>query len=411
MVLANIDTDDFFLNEDYERQKRILESEKGRENYKYTANDLALVRVTDHLPNNDKYLVPLNKVPFILELAAHPGETAINRILQNELLEKKKKEQMDKDDKVELTMQEYKEISSMSNILPLSTQYRSTVHFSLNGMVGSHSRGNWESDEQDIIIIEPFSKHENDKNIVNVNGQDTFFKNGIQLSDDGVLLIGEKRADEVLDLGLDKDFDIIFYKGDKKTAINMCLVCTFGVVPENIGSEYILRSSTSDKVKEFINSKEYNQGSHLNSMSYLDDDIFNLKLWALYDNDFLNYLSNELSFSPEFTSKIEFLKSRIPSEAFESVQPDIPMTLEQQNAIYSKRALISTSYDEDTVNVYKNIIEKIGIDNYKNIVDKYNNALTEAVKTGKYPTNDEILSGAKFGYNVELDMISDFSIK
>ena len=57
--------------------------------------------------------------------------------------------------------------------------YRSTVHFSMNGLVSNHAYGNFSN--RNFIIIEPFFHHIQD-DIISLRVEDTYFKDFVSLS-------------------------------------------------------------------------------------------------------------------------------------------------------------------------------------------------------------------------------------
>lgn len=327
-----------------QKQMEILKEDliyKKREKGKYDARDIALVRVTDHLPVNGK-VSSIAEVPFVYKMNDLAHE-AIYEVLKEQGLS-------------------YEETITMAReISPLSTQYRSSIHFCLNGVVSSHMQGNFEGNP--FVIIEPFMEHENDNNILSVRGEDTYFKDGLQLSNKAVILVDEKYAEKVIDTNIQNDYEIVFYRGDQKTAVDTVLL-NMGIVPEIIGKDYIIDSKTSDYISGFIRKKEYPCDKHCFSESYRQDDEKTLVLWQKYNEQFYTYLYTEVY------GNIENKKEEIQYMA---------------SARY---------FDEVALDKMIGIIKSIGIDRYSQIVADYNNSIMETISKGNYPTNNEILAGA-----------------
>lgn len=334
-----IDTTDVKQMAEYERAKERLIEEK-LDKREYTSSDIALVRVTDHLPVNG--LVPaISNVPFV-KVMHDVAYTAVYNMFKE-------------------PGKSWDEISSKAEtVSPLSTQYRSSVHFCLNGIVSSHMQGNFEGNP--FVIIEPFREHENDDNILAVRGEDTYFKEGLQLSDSAVILVDERYAQQCLDSSVDPK-RVIFYRGVQEEAVNMVLV-KMGIVPELIGKDYIIDSKTSEMIRKFIDDKNYPQDKHCFSESYFKDDEKTLVLWQKYAEKFYSYLySNVYGDITDKKGEIDYLAN-------------------------------APGFDDEAVEKVGSIIKSIGIDNYRNIVNSYNNAIIEKIERGEYPNNNEILSGA-----------------
>lgn len=330
--------------QDFQRLKEQLinqKLEKGR----YDSTDIALVRVTDHLPVDDR-IFSLSNVPFVARMndLAHEAMLSIFEEQGLSYVESK---------------QRAREIS------PLSTQYRSSIHFCLNGIVSSHDYGNF--DGNPFVIIEPFKHHDKDNNIIAVRGEDTYFEDEITLSDEAIILVDENYADQVLESGIDQN-KVVFYRGSQQQAVDIMLA-RIGIVPELVGKDYIIESETSEFIRSFIYEKNYPMDKHCFSDSYRQDDLKTVELWEKYANDYYTYLySNVYGNIDEKQEEISFL-------------------------------VTATPYNSMAVNCLKGVISSIGIERYKEIVDKYNDSILEKVTIGQYPTNNQILEGASFSYS------------
>ena len=58
-------------------------------------------------------------------------------------------------------------------------------------------------------------------------------------------------------------------------------------------------------------------------------------------------------------------------------------------------------YDQKAINILINMIKRIGIESYQNIVNNYNKSIMDKIESGDYPNNNDILMGAS------LDIFSD----
>ena len=138
-----IDTNDYDTIEEFELLKRDLEDELYIKR-KYDISDFALVRTTNFL-EEDHVLKALCKIPFVINTNNVPFST-MHEILRNKYNINVYDEI--EDEKLRLLVGKYS---------PLSTQYRSTIHFTLNGLVSNHSMGIFNNNN--FIIIDRLDKH------------------------------------------------------------------------------------------------------------------------------------------------------------------------------------------------------------------------------------------------------------
>lgn len=340
-----INTNDEKLIAEFEGKKQQLINEK-LDNLEYGSSDVALVRVTDHLPNNGM-IYSLSNVPFLTRINDLSSRVAFD-ILREKEQQKSGKTYLG-DEKENYLLKISKEYS------PLSTQYRSTVHFTLNGIVSNHQYGTFDSP---FVIVEPFSHHENDSNILSVRGDDTYFKDYISLSSDSVVLLPLEYKYKVNSVNM----NAIFYNGDRDKALDMYLV-SIGIVPETIKDSYVEESKTSPLLNRFIESKGYSRERHCYHPVYRIDDERSMDLWKYYDDKFYTYLFKRIYPEGTHLAELDILKNKFNMNFF----------------------------DERPFRVLKDIVSVIGLAGYKKIVDGYNNELLSKVSIGEYPTNNEIL--------------------
>jgi len=195
--------------------------------------------------------------------------------------------------------------------------YRSTVHFTENGLVSSHMYGNF--DNQDFIILDPLSEHIGSSDIRNYAGQDTFIYGDVKLSDRAIIIIKSEKYDYIKSTYPEIDsFNVVLYNGisedlkqkyidehsddnvpefyinDQRAIVEQVLM-DLGYVPELIGSHYIINSPTSDKIVDVNNSlgKKYGISSnskHNYSKEYEEDFKKNLLITKIFDKMLLNFI-------------------------------------------------------------------------------------------------------------------------
>ena len=382
-----IDVDDSDINKAYEVtvENKYLEEklenliyEKRAKGY-YEADDIALVRDTDYLPF-DGCIPSISNVPFVCKcnLLAH---SALASILykEDEKLKQITKDIEENSASQELFMKslELREKREMEigeeikKFTPYSSQYRSTVHFCLNGIVSSHQMGTFNGK---YVIIEPFSEHYKDSNIEAVRPEDTYFKEKLMLSDKAKILVNKKDYEEIINFPGAYKYNIVFYEGSKKDAVNRELI-KMGIVPEKVETHNIAKSKTSDFISKFIEDNGYEREKHCFSSSYKEDDDKSLILWPIYEKEFFKFLDLYVDDVDVHEKLNEFIEN-----------------------YYSDKF--------SAVDIMVSIIKEIGLEKYKYIVSEFNSTILEKVKDGTLPTNNEILSGEK-----SLSLISDLDRK
>lgn len=347
-----IDTTDARQVYEYKSKKEELQSQikdKG-----YTADDFALIRTTDYL-EEDHILKAICKVPFVTNLNNVPA-TVMYRILMEQYNFNIYNDE--EDEKLEKLNRIYS---------PLSTQYRSTIHFALNGLVSSHTKGNF--DNKNFIIIDKLSHHLGKDDIRSIRMEDTFINGEVPLSNDAIVLINEQKYKSLIEqYPWISTYNIILYRGDEKMAVEM-LLTSIGIVAEKIETHSAAYSERTQLYNDFFDkvSKDYDieQDKHCYSKEYREDDEKNLIIWEIYERDFYNKLFNYFNID---TNAIEYLTSLHISEAKQE-------------------------------ELFKNIILKIGVDKYKQFVLEYNKEIMTAINEGIYPTNEEILTNNQIIYH------------
>jgi len=343
-----INTNDF----DLLRHNSILMdklTEQKKEIGFYSSSDVALVRVCEHLPVEG--IIPsISNVPFVCKIRdlAH---SAVGEVVSEENITFDSQEE---------------EKNFIFELCPYSTQYRSTVHSCLNGIVSNHSMGTFDGS---FVVIDRFNHHENDNNLLAIRPEDTYFEDGFQLSDSAIILIDVNNVEKVVDAGLENDSRIIFYDGDRKTAVDTVLL-EMGIVPERIGQHNVDNSNTSELLIDFVRSKGGGE-KHSLSSSYANDDLKSLQLWKIYGKEFYSYLfssvyGNNQSHEFEFDRLVE-----------NCVNP----------------------FDNESLDILKGIIREVGLDNYRQIVNDFNNIITNRIASGTFPTNNDILKGVELNIN------------
>ena len=313
----------------------------------YTEEDFMLVRTTDYL-SEDHILRPLCDIPFVTNINSVAYSALFN------ILREKNNINVFNEEECEKLQRLAKENS------PLSSQYRSTVHFTLNGLVTSHEKGNF--DNLNFKIIDRLNKHLGKENFISIRMEDTFIQGEVKLSDDSIILIDESKYNDLKSKYPYIDtYNVILYKGDEKKAVEMILQEN-NIIPEQIQQHSQKETDRSSYIREELDiiSKKYSIGQekHCNTEIYKEDDEKNIELWNIYDKYFYERLFSNFGIVDDKAK--EFL-------------------------------LDSKTERTNKIELFKEIILEIGLDDYMSYVKEYNKELKEKVDNKVFPNNKKIL--------------------
>lgn len=346
-----IDTSNTSIIREFERKKDDLDYELRQKGH-YDVHDFVIVRATNFL-NSKHTMQPTCQIPFVVN-TNNIAHSAIHNILR-------KKYNIN----IETEEKELKNFEKLTyQYSPLSTQYRSTTHCTLNGLVSNHSKGSF--DDKNFIIIDNLIKHLGINDIRSIRMEDLFFLGEVPISNEAIILINEEKYEQLAEkFTFLNTYNIVLFKGDEKLATEI-LLTHMNIVPEKISEHSAEESKRTQLHHNFFKSIEDKYGikstKHFYSPEYAEDDQKNILLWQIYDTNFYNELFDNFSINKEEKDKmIAFLTSNIIDR------------------------------DEKT-EMLQNFIMKIGLENYQNFVIAYNNNIHDSIVKGIYPTNEEILT-------------------
>lgn len=349
MLIINTNNEEQLYEYEIKR-KQLIEDKLAKGSY--SIDDVRLVRTTNFI-ETEHVVHPICNVPFL---------THINNIINVAVTSLEDEiEHIDFYQDMERYMERKEKITKK---LPLSTQYRSTVHFTLNGLVQSHSKGNF--DNQNFIIIDNLAHHLASNHILSFRAEDTYMNGDVSLSPQSVVLVRKDKYEELLtQFPMLKNYNIVLFEGDETKAVEMFLT-TQGIVSEKIGEHgFDLESKTGGLLGDLlvILSKVNNIESvpHNLSESYKDDDIKSLVLWEYYDNLFYTFLLAKLNYDDS--------EKNILLEKLNSLDP----------------------FNDNDVMFLKDFIKKIGLDNFYQICSEFNAMLKNKIENNNFPTNSELI--------------------
>lgn len=190
---------------------------------------------------------------------------------------------------------------------------RSTIHFTINGLVLSHLYGNFSN--KPFIIIEPLKNHIDEKSLVGLRVEDTYFKDDVMLSNDAYIMISKTYFDAFKDnqefiLSL-QDFNIIVFDGDEKKAVDF-VIRSLGYNSFNINnhgySEAFMKDNDETRMIKFIeslaNKKGISQDRHCFSEIYKEDYDLMYKMVDKRERDFLLFVLDNAIITDDLNKQI-----------------------------------------------------------------------------------------------------------
>lgn len=314
----------------------------------FSESDFALVRTTEFFPDH-------REMEIVDELNCR---CFINNFLTSYLADLDLREQYGENYKnimMNTNSIEGKEIYNKRNELrdkygTLTTAYRSTKHFTLNGLVSSHEYGSF--DGNPYIIIEPLNEHINDKNIKSLNEADTYFQisreEPFKLSDKAVLMMPIveflHKQDNKEFIQQISQYDLTLFSGNEKEAVDIKLF-EMGYLPEEIGKwgyDISRNRFFSQIIDEGVKNvcEKHNLDGHIHFYSDIkkEDDNKSMQMAEESNEKFVNYMFDlfDNCFTPD---KIEYYKEKaltttnINSGFSEEELSDIVNTIGKANLI------------------------------------------------------------------------------
>lgn len=275
-------------------------------------------------------------------------------------------------------------------LLPLTSDYVSTLSFSLNGLV-CDDINNFFS-KYDVCIIDPLKYHQDD-NFISFCVNDTTIKGSVKLSDDAILVI----KDETYNLLNDSQKDILnsqyhleVFNGSLKKGVEEALKKYEYPALDIINSrenKYIADGPEKESAVNFIN--EYAISNKLSKLRLYD--IYTApKMYEEADIIAQEKISDEIDNSADIK---DYYRHNF-YEYLVNVASEYGYTIDEveQYYLYSD---FSNSYDvlEELV---KYLIERLGFKGYSELIAKYNNDLVN-----NYKSNAEILNEIQQNKNLK----------
>lgn len=342
-MIVNISNEDLI---NYANGKKPVDVRK-----KYDISDLVLVRTTDAFPDDG----------IINSKAADNVLVETTSLFENSL-----------------------EKNNYNNcVMPKYFNYRSTIHFCINGLVGNHMLGNFSS--RDYFVFDKFLTQEN--NILALRSEDTYFKDVYNLSDGAFIAMSSNKFQE-LSKDLSKvdffsKYDVFVYdiNEDLKTKLDSFgnhinieqLIVSYilnykGYPSFLIGDHGYVESLNQDKdayyMQQFLN--KYCTDNNISSEKHYYSEV--------RENDFKIDINNKIK---SVIDHYEYVvsNSSVDIEFKKVLLSYIPYMIECGMLYYEMNSL-NYCFEDATSNIDK-FISIIGEEEYNKLTNSYNSYLEE----------------------------------
>jgi len=350
--------------------------------------NIAIVRATNVIPFDGK-VYPLSEVPYLKKEYGTEFSDAMQDLLKRQ--NKLKQFDWSRFDEIDKFNQENKEI--LKQYLPYNSDYNSMVLWSLNGLVPDDMNNTFSN--KICAIIDGLEEQIDESEVISLVPTDTAIKGknedkGIKLSKNATILISTERYETLTQEEKDKlanlDLNIKKFDGDLEQAVNQCLEESGRFTAEKLSLNRAdggyIQSDTSDELKQTIGSiaKEKNIAQEL---------FFNI---ITGQSDELDKLHNVKDEYEKMMQVRNFYKKAFFDNMFSKID------ISEEVKINSLIGMDSSVYMEDLCEE----IGRIGLDEYKNVLDEYNTRLEELQKSGELPTPQQIIDSINRGEPINL---------
>lgn len=312
----------------------------------YTINDCVLVRTTDIFPMDGIVQTPINGNAYEFGRSSIIGEA----------ISKKVREKHPNYYMTEEAGEKYsKELAEFDVCFETC---RRTIHFAMNGLVGTTAYGNF--DNKSFVIFEPLKYHL-DPSLKSLRVEDVYFDNDMRLSNECSILLEEnylkENSNNLEFLEQLKNFNVYVYRGNQQAAVSKVL--------SDLGYDSFL-----------ISSNGYSNG--------LSDGMAASKMWR-FVNDFAT--QNNISLDRHFYSEINQEDSIIRQEKGREI--DIKhLTYILDNSTVSeelKNKIVSLlpdyiSYLEPLMD---ELVNEVGLEQIKQLTKEFNDLYIKELNSSK----------------------------
>lgn len=292
----------------------------------YTIDDCILVRTTDIFPRNGIIQTPANGNAYSFGDSSFFGE-----IIRKKIKEEYPNHEFDVE-------QGEKYVEELNKFSVCFETCRSTIHFALNGLVGSSPYGDFSG--KPFVIFEPLKYHL-DESLKCLRVEDVYFDDDMQLSNESSILISEenfnKMSNDLEFLEELKKFKVYIFKGNQQVAVEQVLsdlgydsflISTNGYT--NGLKTGMAASSMWNFTTEFAIKNNISLDRHFSSQINYEDAIKRQEKGKEIDKLHLKYILDNSNVSQELRIQLEqLLNENISDSLIKYMEPLIEQLVDQ----------------------------------------------------------------------------------
>lgn len=320
----------------------------------YTVNDCMLIRTTDVFPY-DKVIETPEHGNAYTTMSSEIFKNAINELFLSDVREKYADEEnyLLKEEAIEKIVNETDIICETC---------RSTLHFTINGLVGSHAYGNFEGNP--YIILEPLKYHVDEKSLIGLRPEDTYFNDDLNLSNEAVIMMP---LDQVVKLLSDdkkvatlKNFNVCIFDGDERKAVE-CVLEQLGydsfLVNSHGYEDGIMENTNDNDMYKFIynlaEEKKISTERHYYSSVRKEDLEKLISMQEQYNKDYFMYVLNNCDISePLKENLLTLYNDDLITKNYDFVQDHVESLLKEVG--YDKFVQVTYDFNKMCINNLKN---------------------------------------------------------
>lgn len=281
----------------------------GYSDKKYTIDDCILVRTTDIFPLDGIVQTPINGNAYEFGRSSIIGESIAKKVR-----EKHPNYYMNEEDGERYS-------NELAEFDVCFETCRRTIHFAMNGLVGSTAYGNF--DGKPFVIFEPLKYHL-DESLKSLRVEDVYFDSDMKLSNECSILIDENyfkvNSNNLEFIEQLKNFRVYIYRGNQQAAVehvlndlgyDSFLISSNGYV--NGLNDGMAASNMWEFTRNFATKNNISLDRHFTSQTNYEDSIKRQEKGREIDIKHLSYLLDNSSVREELKNKIEPLLYEHPS--------------------------------------------------------------------------------------------------
>ena len=333
-------------------------------------NNIALVRATNIIPF-DGIVRPVSEVPYLKMNTSTQFSFAMSDLLRKVGKIPPATFKITRED-----IENRKQV--LKQYIPYMSDYNSMVLWSINGLVPDDSEngfGNNTFSNKKCVIIDGLVEQLQLSNVVSLVPTDTAIRGNVKLSNSAIILIEQNEYDSLSEQQRKQlsSLNVKTFSGDLRQAVERVLLETGRYIPErptlSRADGGYRKSDTSEELKETINSVA-------NEHNILQVYYFNILING--NREKLGELADELD-------NINIVNTYFQRQFFEYISNK--MNINRRLASYLRHYPNTDFYIKQLCNE----IETYGIENYRKLVEEYNQGLKQLKKEGKLPTPQQIV--------------------